>query len=204
MIMKCMPKDRDEQRQFMYHLLPLNHIEWADSNGKMNQRINLMSDDTEYHLINYNATDFCTKRLEDYGNKSLLARINLAVHPYVYPRAMIGEEIKEEILETIYLTEQDKMENYRKTTNTNINGLEECLQDSGRLQINQNNFLVRENLVEVHLHPTEDGGIAVSPNNGCFLINMSQPIITFVVLMKQFKSQHTSNATSVFVINIAT
>jgi hypothetical protein len=83
-------------------------------------------------------------------------------------------------------------------------GLEECQTDPGRVHVNRNNYLIKENLVEVYLHPTEDGGIAVSPNNGCFLVDMTQPVIQFVVVLKQFQSQHTSNTTSVFVVNMVT
>jgi hypothetical protein len=105
MTFRCLPKDRDQRRQFVYHLVPFNHLEWADSKGQMNQRANLMADDSEFYLVNYNAVDFCTKRLEDYGEKSVMARINLAVHPFVFPRAIIGEEIKEEVVEVVYVTE---------------------------------------------------------------------------------------------------
>ena len=82
-----------------------------------------MSDDCEFYLINYDASQFCKKRLDDYGDKSLLARINLAVHPFVYPQALIGDEIKEEIVEMLYLTELDPSNNNRKNTNPHILGL---------------------------------------------------------------------------------
>lgn len=64
--------------------MPLEYIEWVDNKNNQNQRRNLLADDTEFYVINYNATEFCTKRMQEYGDKSVMARINLAAHGYVY------------------------------------------------------------------------------------------------------------------------
>ena len=56
--------------------------------------------------------------------------------------------------------------------------------------------------MEQHLHPTKEGAMAVSPNNGAFLMNMCVPIVNFALCVKQINGQNTSNKTSVFHINI--
>lgn len=43
--------------------------------------------DTEYYILNYNAVDMCKVRLEEYGDRSVMARINIAPHAFLYPRA---------------------------------------------------------------------------------------------------------------------
>jgi hypothetical protein len=35
--------------------------------------------------------------------------------------------------------------------------------------------------MEVHLHPADDENMAVSPNNGAFLLNLTVPIVHFYV-----------------------
>lgn len=34
----------------------------------------------------------------------------------------------------------------------------------------------------VHLHPTEDGGTAISPNNAAFLVSSVHPLISFYMV----------------------
>ena len=35
--------------------------------------------------------------------------------------------------------------------------------------------------MEVHLHPADGGNMAVSPNNGAFLLNLTFPIVHFYI-----------------------
>lgn len=100
-----------------------------------------MHSSTEFFLLNLNASEFCQKRLADYGSRSLMARVNLAVHPYVYPNAIIGDEIKEEVLEIIYTTQKNVNMNLRNLSCSNLIGIEECNQDPGKLRVNRVNFL---------------------------------------------------------------
>ena len=53
--------------------------------------------------------------------------------------------------------------------------------------------------METHLHPSEQGAAAISPNNGAFQINMKQPIVTFSLVIRDFKE---SFKTGVFQVNI--
>lgn len=100
-----------------------------------------MNSSTEFYLLNLNAGEFCQKRLTDYGTKSLMARINIAVHPHVYPEAIIGDEIKQEVIEMIYVTEKNVNMNLRNLSCSNLIGIEECLSDPGLMRINRSNFL---------------------------------------------------------------
>ena len=54
--------------------------------------------------------------------------------------------------------------------------------DHGKINFNRNNFLSNSNIQQVHLHPTDDGAMAISPNNCSFLLDMSFPINTFTLL----------------------
>ena len=36
-------------------------------------------------------------------------------------------------------------------------------------------------MMEVHLHPADGGNMAVSPNNGAFLLNLTFPIVHFYI-----------------------
>lgn len=61
-----------------------------------------MSNDTEFFIVNYDSTNFCQKRLDDYGSKSLMARINLAAHAYLFPNANFGNELKDNVVMALY------------------------------------------------------------------------------------------------------
>ena len=37
--------------------------------------------------------------------------------------------------------------------------------------------------MEIHLHPTDQGAMAISPNNFSFLLDMSQPIVSFTLVL---------------------
>ena len=44
----------------------------------------------EFYIVNYNAAEICQQRLEEYGEKSVLARINMVPHGFLYQDANIG------------------------------------------------------------------------------------------------------------------
>lgn len=120
-----------------------------------------------------------------------MARLNLALHAYMYQDAELGQNIKENILACLYTSKiQD---DFKVLCTQNLAGIEECKEDFGKMNINRANFLTSENLVEVHLHPTEEGAMALSPNNGSFLANMCMPFLKFELVTKQIDSkQHCS------------
>ena len=64
----------------------------------------LKDSNTEFYILNYNANELCSERLEEYGDRSVLARINIAPHAFLYPEIDALEEIKENVLSCIYTT----------------------------------------------------------------------------------------------------
>ena len=79
-----------------------------DGDGTANQKQFLTDKQTEYWIINYDAQDFCKEKLEEYGDKSILARVNLSPHAFLYPSAQMGQEIKENVLACVYTTKRGK------------------------------------------------------------------------------------------------
>jgi hypothetical protein len=61
-----------------------------------------MDDEYEYYIINYNATELCQEQLKEYGDKSVIARINMVAHAFLFPDAQIGQEIKATFLANAY------------------------------------------------------------------------------------------------------
>jgi hypothetical protein len=55
--------------------------------------------------------------------------------------------------------------------------------------------------MQVHLHPSDEGAMAISPNNGAFLINMAQPICSFELVLRSCNSD---SKIGIFLINIIT
>lgn len=37
--------------------------------------------------------------------------------------------------------------------------------------------------MEVHLHPADHNQMAISPNNGAFLLNLTLPVVNFYIAM---------------------
>ena len=87
MALKCFPKTKEDKKKYVFNLMPLNFIYYEDNEGKQNQKQFLSDRDTDYYILNYNATDFCKERLNEYGDRSLLARINMVCHSFLYPAA---------------------------------------------------------------------------------------------------------------------
>ena len=42
-------------------------------------------------------------------------------------------------------------------------------------------------MMEVHLHPADEHHMAISPNNGAFLLNLTMPIVNFHVALCTLK-----------------
>ena len=88
MAINCFPQDKNHLRKLVLNLLPQEFVNFADNEGSYNQK-NLLANtaETEFYIVNYNAVDFCKARLEEYGDRSVMARINIAPHAFLFPRA---------------------------------------------------------------------------------------------------------------------
>jgi len=67
-----------------------------------------------------------------------------------------------------------------------VQGISPCPDsDIGRLQIDPVDFLSKDCLSQVHLHPVDDSetDMAISPNNMAFLVNLTLPVVCFTVAM---------------------
>lgn len=67
-------------------------------------------------------------------------------------------------------------------THSAFRGIDEC-NDFGRITINPGNFYTKSNFQEVYLHPADNHSMAISPNNGTFLLNLGYPIVNFYMVM---------------------
>ena len=56
----------------------------------------------------------------------------------------------------------------------------------------------------MHIHPTDSGSMAISPNNGSFLVNMAEPIVHFTVVALDPGNQYRRPKMGVFFISIIT
>ena len=83
----------------------------------------------------------------------------------------------------------------------NLQGANESVNDWGRMPMNRSNYLNNSNFMEVCIHPTDAGGIAISPNNGAFLLDMSQPVTSFVLVVYAVQGK---KKCGVFQVNIIT
>lgn len=88
----------------------------------------------------------------------------------------MGEEIKENILACVYCS------NSGNFIHSSMRGVDEC-NDFGRMSINNGAFFTKSHIMEVHLHPADKDHMAVSPNNGAFLLNLTMPIVHFYVII---------------------
>jgi hypothetical protein len=108
-------------------------------------------------------------------------RLNFAPHAYIYQQARFGQEFKSNILAAIY-TNQGK-----DWVHSSMRGVDEC-NDFGRISINPGKFYTKSNMMEVHLHLSDDQNTAVSPNNGAFLLNLTFPVVNFHLVMSTMES----------------
>jgi hypothetical protein len=90
MALRCFPQSNEQLRSYIYNLLPTSFVEMQDGDGNTGQKQFLTDKATEYWIINYDAQDFCKEKLEEYGDKSILARVNLSPHAFLYPSAQMG------------------------------------------------------------------------------------------------------------------
>jgi hypothetical protein len=140
----------------------------------------LKDPNTEFYAINYNASELCSERLKEYGDRSVQARINIAPHAYLYPNTDPSVEIKENVLTCIYTT-KGKDADFQLSR---FCGIEECYNEDGGVKVNRSHFLTSNNIQEVYLHPADHQVMAISPNNGSFLLNMSAPLVSFILVLK--------------------
>lgn len=95
----------------------------------------------------------------------------------MWPKARLGQESKVNILAAIYASHEGKL------IHSCFRGIDEC-SDFGNIQINNGSLFSKQNYQEVHLHPVDDhGNMAISPNNGAFLLNLGFPYVNFHLLM---------------------
>ena len=80
------------------------------------------------------------------------------------------------ILACLYANSDDQF------THSSFRGVDEC-NDFGHMSINTGKFFSKNNSMEVHLHPADNENMAISPNNGAFLLNLGFPIINFHIVM---------------------
>ena len=75
---------------------------------------------------------------------------------------------------------------------SSLRGIDECPNtDQGRISINSGNFFSKNNLMEVYLHPADkEGNMAISPNNGAFLLNLSFPVVNFYIALQSVNSNN--------------
>ena len=104
-------------------------------------------------------------------------------------------EIKENVLACIYTTKGKDAE-YQLSR---FSGVEECITEDGGIKINRSHYLTNYNIQEVYLHPADHQVMAISPNNGSFLLNMSAPLVSFILVLKQYQQ---GNKFGIFQINI--
>jgi hypothetical protein len=127
-----------------------------------------------YYILNLNARELKHNQLVDKNMPRI--RLNFAPHAYLWPQARFGQEIKINILSAIY-TSQGK-----EWIHSSLRGIDEC-NDFGRISINPGKFFYKGNSQEVHLHQSDDHNMAVSPNNGAFLLNLTMPVVNFHLVM---------------------
>jgi hypothetical protein len=132
-----------------------------------------------FYLLNYNAKDFKNSFLVD-KNMSRV-RLNFAPHAYLYPSVRNGEDVKNNVACCIYTQENGAF------IHSSLRGVDDCT-DFGRISINSGNFFTKANLLEVHVHPADNENMAVSPNNGAFLLNLTFPVVNFYVVISTLGS----------------
>jgi hypothetical protein len=128
----------------------------------------------QFYLLNYNAKDLKNSFLVD--KNMTRVRLNFAPHAYLYPNARNGDDIKNNVICCVYTSENGNF------IHSSLRGVDDC-NDFGRITVNSGNFLNKGNLSEVHLHPSDDKTMAVSPNNGAFLLNLTFPVVNFYVVI---------------------
>ena len=52
-------------------------------------------------------------------------------------------------------------------------------------------------MMELHIHPSDDHHMAISPNNGVIMLNLTLPVVNFYIAMSTINS-HDKNHLSIF------
>jgi len=86
----------------VFNILPRAFTDFADNEGALNQKEFLADKKTEYYILNFNASDLCTSRLNEYGDRSCMARINMVGHAFLYPDLKQGDTVQENNLACLY------------------------------------------------------------------------------------------------------
>jgi hypothetical protein len=119
-------------------------------------------------------------------------RVNFAPHAFIYPDAAPGSNLKQNVRAAVYTNWKI---NGQDNFDPNLVGVEAVAQnDEGKIAINPSRFISSRTIMEVWLHTTSDSGdpeapMAVSPNNGAFLLNLTLPIVNFNIILLQSPKQ---------------
>ena len=65
-------------------------------------------------------------------------------------------------------------------THSSLRGIDDS-GEWGRMSVNYNNMFTRSCSMEVHLHPSDDHNMAISPNNGVMQLNLTLPVVNFFI-----------------------
>ncbi|CDW76566.1 UNKNOWN [Stylonychia lemnae] len=136
-----------------------------------------------YYIMNLNARALKQQMLIDRNQQKI--RLNFAPHAYIWQNARQGQETKINALTAIFTSYKGKM------IHSTFRGIDEC-KDFGRISINPSTFFKSGNSQEVHIHPSDDDNMAISPNNGTFLLNLGFPVVNFHVVLYTLNDQQLS------------
>ena len=126
-------------------------------------------------ILNLNARQLRHQFLIDKSQTHI--RLNFAPHSYLYPNVRFGEEIKINALTALYTSDEGQI------VNSALRGIEECI-DFGGITINPQKYYMKKSQQEVHLHLVDESCMAVSPNNGTFLLNLTMPLVNFYIALQ--------------------
>jgi len=119
----------------------------------------------DFFMLNFNASTMSTKNFNSYD--SWRTRLNLVLHPLIFPDAHAGGEYKNDVYSTlIRINESDPIY---------------PTHDTSGIQFDQINILEDTCKHLVHLHDRE-GEPALSPNNASFVVNLAYPVVMFYIV----------------------
>ena len=135
----------------------------------------------DFFVLNYSMSAFRAKYRD--GMNMEKVRINFAPHAFMFEGCQPGDTRQVNIHVALYTPQNSASPSF--SFDPNLHGIEECNpSDIGRIAVNPADFLCQNTLMEIHLHPVDNSGqMAVSPNNGAFLLNLTLPIVNFTIVM---------------------
>ena len=135
----------------------------------------------DFFVLNYSMSAFKAKYRD--GMNMEKVRINFAPHAFMFEGCQPGDTRQVNIHVALYTPQNSASPSF--SFDPNLHGIEECNpSDIGRIAVNPADFLCQNTLMEIHLHPVDNSGqMAVSPNNGAFLLNLTLPIVNFTIVM---------------------